>query len=378
MKFIHTADWHLGRSFHEKNLVEDQRAVLGQLVDLIREEKPDVVLVAGDIYDRSVPAVDAVCLLNDVLNEIVLQLKVPLAMIAGNHDSPGRLAFGSELYKDQGLSVAGPTTRKLVIKDRHGPVDIFLIPYARPEDALEAGLSLKERSHDAALAAQIQDCSGGKASKRSIIVAHAFVANCEESESERLLSVGGAGTVSADHFNGFGYTALGHLHRPQEIRDNVRYSGSLLKYSFSEVDHTKGVVVGEMDAKGKVSTRFVELSPSHEVRIVEGQFADLLKSTGTKSSKEDYIEFRLLDKGPVLNAMIRLRERYPNALSVRRPEVEMRGDSSMSGVDRRKVSHADLFERFFLDVVGEPMTVKEKTAFEEILNDIQAEEGVAS
>lgn len=378
MKFIHTADWHLGRSFHEKNLVEDQRAVLGQLVDLIREEKPDVVLVAGDIYDRSVPAVDAVCLLNDVLNEIVLQLKVPLAMIAGNHDSPGRLAFGSELYKDQGLSVAGPTTRKLVIKDRHGSVDIFLIPYARPEDALEAGLSLKERSHDAALAAQIQDCSGGKASKRSIIVAHAFVANCEESESERLLSVGGAGTVSADHFNGFGYTALGHLHRPQEIRDNVRYSGSLLKYSFSEVDHTKGVVVGEMDAKGKVSTRFVELSPSHEVRIVEGQFADLLKSTGTKSSKEDYIEFRLLDKGPVLNAMIRLRERYPNALSVRRPEVEMRGDSSMSGVDRRKVSHADLFERFFLDVVGEPMTVKEKTAFEEILNDIQAEEGGAS
>ena len=113
MKFIHTADWHLGRSFHEKNLVEDQKAVLEQFVDLVREEKPDVVLVAGDIYDRSVPAVDAVRLLDEVLNEIVLHLKVPLAMIAGNHDGPGRLAFGSELYKDQGLSVAGLSTRKV-------------------------------------------------------------------------------------------------------------------------------------------------------------------------------------------------------------------------------------------------------------------------
>lgn len=378
MKFIHTADWHLGRSFHEKNLVEDQRTVLEQFVDLVREEKPDIVLVAGDIYDRSVPAIDAICLLDEVLTEIVLHLRVPLAMIAGNHDSPGRLAFGSELYKDQGLSVAGPTTRKLVIKDQHGPVDIHLIPYARPEEALSAGLSLKEKSHDAALAAQVEECSGGKIPARSIVVAHAFVADCEESESERLLSVGGAGTVSAGHFNGYGYTALGHLHRPQELRDNVQYSGSLLKYSFSEADHIKGVVVGEMDAKGKVSTRFVELAPRHEVRIIEGLFASLLKPAGTKASRQDYIEFRLLDKGPVLNAMSRLREVYPNALSVRRPEIEMRNDSSMAGVDRCKISHAELFERFFVDVVGESMTVKEKKALEEILKEVQAEEEVAS
>ena len=378
MKFIHTADWHLGRSFHEKNLVEDQKAALEQFVDLVREEKPDVVLVAGDIYDRSVPAVDAVRLLDEVLNEIVLHLKVPLAMIAGNHDSPGRLAFGSELYKDQGLSVAGLSTRKVEISDRHGAVDIYLIPYARPEEARAAGLKLKDNTHDSALAAQIQECSGGKVSARSIVVAHAFVADCEESESERLLSVGGAGTVSADHFNGYGYTALGHLHRPQQIRDNVQYSGSLLKYSFSEVDHIKGVVVGEMDARGKVSTRFVELAPRHEVRIVEGLFADLLKPAGAKATREDYIEFRLLDKGPVLNAMIRLREIFPNALSVRRPEIEMRNDSSMAGVDRRKISHADLFESFFLDVVGEPLTVKEKTGLEEILKEVQAEEEVGS
>ena len=375
MKFIHTADWHLGRTFHESNLIEDQEHVLNELIKLIVEEKPDVLLVAGDVYDRSVPAVDAIRLLESVINKIVLDLHVPVAMIAGNHDSPDRLAFGSQLYQDKGLHVAGPRTRKFVVPDKHGDVEIHLIPYARPEEAVAAGLTIKNKSHDAAIEAQVEACIAEGVSDRSIAVAHAFVTNCEPSDSERYLSVGGTGTVSADHFDVFGYTALGHLHRPQPVRNNIQYSGSLLKYSFSEVAHVKGVVVGEMDAKGKVTTEFVELQALHDVRVLEGKFKDLLKPTGKVAARKDYIEFRLTDRGLVLNAMSRLREVYANALSVRRPSIE-NASQKKTGRDRHELSKEEIFAQFFEEMMGEPLNKKETKAFAEVLSLVMHEEEV--
>lgn len=373
MKFIHTADWHLGRSFHQTNLVEDQRLVLNELIELIEKEKPDVVIVAGDVYDRSIPAVDAIRLLENVINTIVLEMTVPLVMIAGNHDSPDRLAFGSQLYVDKGLYIAGPTTSKVVIADAHGEVDIHLIPYARPEEAIAAGLTLKDRSHDAAIKAQVEACVVAGVSGRSIGVAHAFVTNGESSESERTLSVGGASTVSADHFDVFSYTALGHLHRNQEVSKNVHYSGSLLKYSFSEVEHVKGVIVGEIDAQGKVTTEFVELKARRDVRIMRGDFKDLLKPQGKIASRQDYIEFSLTDKVPVFNAMSRLREIYPNVLHVRRVEIESARDAR-TAVDRHRLEPVDLFSNLFEEMVGQSMSEKEIEAFAEILADVQKNE----
>ncbi|MBT4012347.1 MAG: exonuclease SbcCD subunit D [Planctomycetaceae bacterium] len=373
MKFIHTADWHLGRSFHEVNLVEDQEYILAELIVLIEKEKPDVLIVAGDVYDRAQPAVDAIRLLENTINTIVLEMEVPLVMIAGNHDSPDRLAFGSQLYMDNGLHIAGPNTSKVIISDEHGEVDIHLIPYARPEEARAAGLTLKNLSHDAAIEAQVEACVAAGVSKRSIGVAHAFVTNCESSESERYLSVGGASTVSADHFDVFAYTALGHLHRPQEVRDNVQYSGSLLKYSFSETEHVKGVIVGEIDAKGNVTTEFVELEPRRDVRIMKGEFKELHHPQGKVASRRDYIEFKLTDKVPVINPMSRLREIYPNALSVRRLEFESAGaDATATG--RHRLKPADLFANLFEEMSGEPLSKKEIKAFSEILADVQKNE----
>jgi exonuclease SbcD len=373
MKFIHTADWHLGRSLHKTNLVEDQRLVLDELVELMKKVKPDVLIVAGDIYDRAVPAVDAIRLLENVINTIVLEMEVPIVMIAGNHDSPDRLAFGSQLYVDRGLHIAGPTTSKVVLSDEHGEVDIHLIPYARPEEAIAAGLTLKDRSHDAAIQAQVEACAAAGVSGRSIGVAHAFVKNCESSDSERYLSVGGASTVSADHFDMFAYTALGHLHGHQEVSKNVQYSGSLLKYSFSEAEHIKGVIVGEIDAQGKVTTEFVELKARRDVRIMRGDFKDLLKPQGKIASRQDYIEFRLTDKVPVFNPMSRLREIYPNALSVRRLEIESASDAK-TAVDRHRLDPADLFANLFEEMVGQSMSEKEIEAFAEILADVQKNE----
>lgn len=374
MKFVHTSDWHLGRIFHEVHLTEDQAYVLDQLERLIKDERPDALLISGDVYDRAVPPVDAVRLLDDFLQRVVLGLKVPVAMIAGNHDSPDRLSFGSSLFGAQGLHVAGSlaTLRKVVFMDEYGPVDVLLAPYARPEEVRAAGLDGEAKTHEDALTAQLARGRSEGLGPRSIVLAHAFVSGMAESESERLLSVGGTGTVSIDRFQGFGYAALGHLHRPQEVGTTARYSGSILKYSFSESEHRKSAVLGEMDREGKVKTRLIDLSPRHEVRRIEGYFRDLVKPTGSKKSREDYIEFSLLDRGPVLDAMGRLREVYPNALRVRRPEIELGGRPGFSAKEHRKISHDALFERFYEDTTGEKLSAEQRNAFLEILEEVES------
>jgi exonuclease SbcD len=189
--------------------------------------------------------------------------------------------------------------------------------------------------------------------------------------------MGGAATVPASHFTPYGYTALGHLHRPQQVAPNVHYSGSLLKYSFSEADHVKGVVVGEMDSTGRVTTRLEELTPRHDVRRVTGYFDELIAGPGNRADANDYLEFSLLDKTPVLDAMARLRQVYPNALSVRRPAVEFAVEGYNEFADLRKVSHEDLFGGFFKAMTGDELTADEREAFLEVLVDTVAIEEAA-
>src|SRR3954464_6712037 len=255
MRFLHTADWHLGRLFHGVHLTDDQRHVLNQVVEIARDSRPDVVLVAGDIYDRAVPPPEAVELLDEILSRLVIELKLPVVLIAGNHDSPGRLHFGSRLLAERRLYVTGHLPARceaLVLEDAHGPVSFYAIPYAEPSTVRQCLECPEVTDHNAAMAAILarvrENCP---VSPRSVIVAHAFVAGGQECESERPLSVGGAGTVDVSCFAGFDYVALGHLHRPQKIHcpgGLVQYSGSLLKYSFDEADHSKSVTLVEMDA----------------------------------------------------------------------------------------------------------------------------------
>jgi len=269
MRFIHTADWHLGRTFHHASLLEDQAHVLQQLVQVARASQPEVVIIAGDIYDRAVPPTEAVDLLDQTLCELVLEANLPVIIIAGNHDSPQRLQFGARLLESRRLYVFGRPSdqvRFLQFYDEDGPVMFYAMPYAEPAVMRAYWGDDQITSHQTAYRAYAARVTRQHpAGIRSVVVGHCFVAGGEECESERPLSVGGTGEVSADCFAGFSYAALGHLHRPQTAgSDAVHYAGSLLKYSFAEAGHTKSFNLVEMDAAGRCT---VDASPCWPVAM---------------------------------------------------------------------------------------------------------------
>jgi DNA repair protein SbcD/Mre11 len=372
MRFIHTADWHLGRLFHGVHLTQDQAQVLGQLVELAREARPDVILVAGDIYDRAVPPPDAVELLDDVLSRLLIDLEIPVVLIAGNHDSPGRLNFASRLLAGRRLYVTGNLPAKcepLRMGDADGMVEIFGVPYAEPA-VVRACIGCEDAvDHNGATKAYLDRIRGEhKGGGRRVLVGHAFVAGGAACESERPLSVGGAGTVDAACFHGFDYVALGHLHAPQSLscggggdERTIHYCGSLLKYSFDEADQKKAVYVVEMDGRGRCRQEAVALKPRHDVRRISGTFEELLKGPADGVAKDDYLEVMLLDEGQVVDAIGRLREVYPNVMSIRRPESTGAGSEDRPNV--RTSSDIDLFKRFFQNVTGGELTAPQQAAF---------------
>ena len=246
MRFIHTADWHLGRSFYNTSLVEDQAYVLDQLVDLARDAKPNVILIAGDVYDRAVPPTDAVKLLDDVLTRLILELEIPVILVAGNHDSPQRLRFGARLMRSLKLYVYGTLAEPatfIQMPDEHGLVCFYAMPYAEPALVGELFQNDSINDHESAIRAWLETIKQNHPTHaRSVVLAHAFVQGGVNSESERRLSLGGAETVNSSVFAGFNLVALGHLHEPQSVgSEHIQYPGSLLKYSFSECRHTKSV-----------------------------------------------------------------------------------------------------------------------------------------
>jgi exonuclease SbcD len=358
MRFIHTADWHLGRSFRQFSLVEDQAHVLSQLVDLAIREKVDAVVIAGDVYDRAVPPADAVALLDDVLARLVLGAGIRVVLIAGNHDSPNRVGFAGRVAEKQGLAMRGALTHlaPVVFDDAFGQVALHPLPYVEPAFARRLPGAEDAHDHQSAVSAvmtllRTQWVPG----QRNVLVGHAFVAGGTESESERPLSVGGSGAVSASTFDGYDYVALGHLHRPQSVgNERVQYSGSLLKYSFNEVDHVKSVSLVEIGQQGVTSVQRVPLSPRHDVRIVKGTLQELLSVPRGDKSLQDYVRAVLTDKGPVLDGIGRLREVYPNVLELDfSRESDAHKVTGKTGQDHRERSPDDLFKAFYRDMLGE-------------------------
>jgi exonuclease SbcD len=371
LKFIHTSDWHLGRIFYGIHLTDDQASVLEQLLLLIKDERPDLLIVAGDVYDRAVPPPEAVELLDDVLSRIILDLNVPVVVISGNHDNPRRLGFGSRILKSRGLYLGCSLNQQMdpiILEDNYGPVQLFAIPYSEPPAVREVFSDTALHSHQLAMRT-ITDRIDARQNKgaRSIIVSHAFVSGGEESESERPLSVGGTGTIDAGLFASAHYTALGHLHKPQKIGSReIHYSGSLLKYSFSESSYTKSVQFVEMDAGGACSIKRIPLRPRKDVQCIEGYFADLQKSPPPGISREDYLMVTLLDQGVIIDVMPRLREVYPNLLHIRKPFVEADRADAMSAGGPRKLGESELFASFVSQVTGEEISDAQLSEFDTI------------
>ena len=383
MRLVHTADWHLGRIFHGVHLTEDQAYVLDELIEIVREARPDVVIVAGDIYDRAVPPQEAVSLLDDVLSRLVAKVGVPVVLIAGNHDSPARLSFGARLLANSNLHVFGPLVpecRPVVFEDDFGPVDIYPIPFAEPPVVREKMGGDEIRDHGSALRRILQQIRAGKpADRRSILVAHAAVVGGKTSDSERPLSIGGAETVEPAIFEGFDYVALGHLHQAQSPGGNhIQYSGSILKYSFSEASHKKSVTIVDMDGTGKCAIERIALVPRHNVRRIEGTLDEILQRARLDENRDDYIMVSLLDRQPVLNAMGRLREVYPNTLHIERPLIAPSTGHAQAPADHQRLSEAAMFSAFFSQVTGEELTEQEARVLADTIQALRRREREAT
>lgn len=379
MRILHTSDWHLGRILHGLHLTDDQSFVLAQLVDLAGDERVDAVVIAGDIYDRAVPPPEAVSLLSETLSRLSLDLKIPVLMIAGNHDSPDRLHFGSRLLARAnvhsiGVLDAQPQNASVVLYDEHGPVDFYLVPYIEPPVVRQLSGESEIHSHDAAWKYVNSKILAAKPpGRRSVMITHAFVAGGLESESERPLSVGGSGMVDSAAFKGFDYVALGHLHRPQESgAANIRYSGSLMKYSFSEANQEKSVVLIDMDREGNVRTETRSLSVRRDLREISGYLNELLQNPERFGAKDDFLSINLKDEAPVFDAMGRLRLVFPNVLQIQRPALSPRESGGELRRDHRKVSDLDLFASFYNYVTNQEPDQKRLDTFAAAVNELRS------
>jgi exonuclease SbcD len=379
VRFLHTSDWHLGRLFHGVHLTEDQAYVLAQFIDLVRDSKPDAIIIAGDIYDRAVPPVEAVELLNELLCQILLEYKVPIIMIAGNHDSAERLGFGSRLLTGQGLHVVGSLTKEIKpipLYDEYGPVYFAPLTYGEPALVRERLACPEVSNHEQAMQAMILGAVRNiAAGARSVAIAHAFIAGSTESESERPLSVGGSSMVSPAVFQPFSYTALGHLHNSQQVgTHSIRYSGSLLKYSFDEASQQKGINLVEINQQGIVTVEKISLSPRRDVRCIKGYFKQILQQPIEGAGREDYLLVSLLDAEPILDAMGKLREIYPNVLQIESPRFSKTGVLSGLVTDHRKLSEKELFAAFFTQMTGEAMTREQQTQLSTVIEELYRQE----
>ncbi len=380
MRILHTADWHLGRILYEVRLLDDQAYVLDRIVEAVAAERPDVLVVAGDLFDRAVPPADAVRLLDDALCRIVLGLGVPVVAIAGNHDGPERIDFGAGLLAAGRLHVRGlpdAACTPVVLEDAYGPVRIHPVPYAEPAAVRAAFGDATIVCHDTAAGAVCRAIHAARPpGVRAVLVAHPFVVGGAESESERPLGpVGGAGAVEAATLAGFDYVALGHLHRPQTIAAAglVRYAGSPLAYSASEIGHAKSLSLVEIGAPGtRPVLREVPLAPRRALRRVEGRLADLLAAPPS-GSRDDYVIARLTDAGPVFDAMARLRQVWPNVLTVERADPVLAGTAASARGDHRRQSPEDLFAAFWTDVTGETLDAAGLAALRDALEETPAE-----
>ena len=319
MLMLHTSDWHLGRSLHRADLRAAQAAFLDHLVSTVRAEKVDVVLVAGDVYDRAVPPVDAVELCEDAL----LRLHATgarIVLISGNHDSARRLGFGSDLLDKVGVHLRtriGALARPVLLEDAHGPVAVYGVPYAEPNVVRSELPDAVPRGHAGVLGHAIQRIKADADSRgvrRRVVMAHGWVTGGAASDSERDITVGGVGQVPADTFAGFSYVALGHLHGQQTLAGHLRYSGSPLPYSFSEATHRKGSWLVELDANGTKRAERVPAPTYRKLSVLRGRLPDLLGSSAYIKYEDDFVSVTLTDPSRPEGPMDALRTRFPHIL----------------------------------------------------------------
>lgn len=366
MKFIHLSDLHLGKRVNEYSMLEDQRYILGEILRIVGEEGPDGVLIAGDVYDKSVPSAEAVTLLDDFLVALARQ-KVRVFVISGNHDSPERMAFGGRLMAGSGVHlvpVYHGKTEPCTLTDQYGSVDLYLLPFLKPSQVRQCFPQQEIATYTDAMAAAIGAMEVDP-SRRNVLVTHQFVTGAARCDSEEI-SVGGSDNVDVSVFAPFDYVALGHIHGPQRVgRDTVRYCGTPLKYSFSEAAQQKSVTVVELGEKGVVDVRTVPLTPMRDLVELRGTYEELTFRgfyEGT-SYRRDYVHITLTDEEDIPDAVGKLRIIYPNLMKLDYDNRRTRASASLEGAgEAERRSPLELLEEFYEKQNGQPME-EEQRAF---------------
>lgn len=364
MKCIHLSDLHIGKRVNEFSMLEDQKYILNEILKIIDEEKPDAVLIAGDVYDRSVPSGEAVQLFDEFLVNLA-ERELEVFVISGNHDSPERLAFGSKLMEKSGVhlsEVYGGEVKPVVLQDGFGKVNIYMLPFIKPANVKRFYPEEEIVSYTDALKIAVErmeiNCE-----ERNIIITHQFVTGASRSESEEI-SVGGTDNVDAAVFDGFDYVALGHIHRPQNMGgERIRYCGTPLKYSFSEAGHQKSVTVAELKRKGDLSVREIPLVPLRDMKEIKGMYEDItLKGYYDKTSlTEDYLHITLTDEEDVPDAIGKLRIIYKNLMKLDYDNTRTRSGGYIdveASVEAK--TPIELFSDFYEAQNGKPMSDKQQ------------------
>lgn len=370
MKFIHLSDLHLGKRVNEFSMIEDQKYILKQILGLVRSEEADAVLLAGDIYDKAVPAAEAVQVFDGFLTALA-EMGTAVFAVSGNHDSAERIAFGARLMSGRGVylsPVYDGEAAHFTLKDAWGEVCVYLLPFIKPAAVRHAFEEEEIGSYQDAVQTAVRHMEVDR-SRRNILVAHQFVTGAARCDSEEI-SVGGVDNVDASAFDAFDYVALGHIHSPQHVgRETVRYCGTPLKYSFSEADQQKTVTVVEMREKGSVSIRELPLKPLHDLRRIRGTYMEVTALPFYENTAaDDYLEITLTDEEDIPDGMQKLRVIYPNLMRLAYDNRRTREDRSLErGEERQRKSELELFEEFFELQNNQPMSGEQRAFAGELI-----------
>ena len=378
---MHLADLHLGKRVNGFSMMEDQEYLLNRILEIMEEEQPDGLLIAGDVYDKTIPPAEAVRLMDDFLTAVAAK-HVPVFLISGNHDSAERVAFGHQLMQGSGIWISpvyDGTIRHHTLEDRWGEVNIYLIPFLRPSVVRSFFPDVEIEDYTDALRTIIEDLQVDT-SRRNVVLAHQFVTAAgalpETCESEQL-SVGGLDRVEGSVFSPFDYTALGHLHGPQRVgSETIRYAGSPLKYSFSELHQKKSVTVAELRAKGETEIRQIPLQPRREMIELRGTFEEILEEARKKGELQtDYYHMILTDETDVVDALSRLREYYPNIMLLDYDNRRTRSQKEVEQLDRvEERTPGELFAALYEQQNGQEMDSDRKEYLDGLIREIWEEQ----
>lgn len=372
MKLFHLSDLHIGKRVNEFSMIEDQKYILTQILYAADQEKPDGILISGDVYDRTIPTAEAVQVFDAFLTRLSEQ-KIPAFIISGNHDSAERLAFGSSLMGKSGIyfsKVYDGTVEKIPMQDAYGTVWIYLLPFLRPSTIRHALPERAEEVQSAADAVRIAlEQTKIDEKERNVLLAHQFVTGAKRCDAEEL-QVGDVDQIPAELFASFEYVALGHIHSPQKVgRETVRYCGAPLKYSFSEAGQEKSITVVELKEKGSVDLRTIPLKPLHDLRKIRGMYLEVTaKSFYENRDCEDYLQVTLTDEEDVPDGMAKLRTIYPNLMRLEYDNKRTRSNAEVRAAERvEEKSELELFQEFYELQNNQSMTEMQEQFVEELL-----------